>query len=326
MTRHYCTYFDQNYLLRGLTVYRSLVRHGGPLVFWVLCLDDASFDTLQRLAVENIRPVRLAELEEADPALLAARGNRSRIEYYFTLSPAWPLYLLRTFPEIELLTYVDSDVFFYSSPEPIFRELGEGSVAIVGHRFPDTLRHLEVHGVFNVGFLTFRNDERGRARLGEWRRQCLEWCYDRVEPGRFADQKYLDAWLSLSGVHVVEHKGANVAPWNWSRYRIERQGEGATVDGQPLIFFHFHGLKLVNRWLLQPSESGYPVMPWSLRRHFYEGYLRELAGTRAWIRGRLPDAAHGKSASARHAPHTFRDTLVWLRRGDVYTRLGLIRV
>lgn len=326
MTRHYCTYFDQNYLLRGLTLYRSLMRQDGPLAFWVLCLDEASHDTLTRLGIENIRPIRLAELEDADPGLLTAKSNRSRIEYYFTLSPAWPLHLLRTYPEIDLITYLDSDLLFYASPEPIFRENGSASVAIVGHRFSEPLRHLEIHGVYNVGFLTFRNDEPGRARLAEWRGQCIEWCYDRVEPGRFADQKYLDPWPSLPGVHVVEHSGANVAPWNWNRFRIERRGDRVTVDGQPLIFFHFHGLKFVNRWLVQPSESGYPVMPWTLRRHFYEGYLRELARTQAWIRERHPDAVLAKSASARYAPHTFRDTLVWLKRGEVYTRLGLVRV
>lgn len=326
MTRHYCTYFDQNYLVRGLTLYRSLARHDDPFVLWVLCLDDASHATLERLAIDNLRPVRLAELERADPGLVAAKRSRSRIEYYFTLSPAWPLYLLRRFPEIDLVTYVDSDLHFYSSPEPIYRELGSNSVLVIGHRFPDHLRHLEVHGIYNVGFLVFRNDEYGLARLEEWRDQCLDWCYDRLEPGRFADQKYLDPWPDRRGVHVLQHKGAGLAPWNWVRHDIAIADGAPTVDGDRLIFFHFHGLKVVNRWFFQPSESGYDRMPRALLRHFYGGYLRDLSGTREWVRSRVPDAELSRSASVRYAQHTFRDTLYWLRRGELYTRPGFVRV
>ena len=324
MTRFYCTYFDQNYLVRGLTLYRSLARVDGPFVLWVLCLDDVTFDALDRLGCSDLRPIRLAELEEADPELRAVKPSRSPIEYYFTLSPALPLYVLSRYPDVDLITYVDSDLLFYSSPEPIFGELGSDSVLVIGHRFPGHLRHLEVHGVYNVGFLSFRNDDRGRACLARWREQCLDWCYDRVENGKFADQKYLDRWPDQPGVHVLQHKGAGLAPWNWMRFDVSLSGESGTVDGQPLIFFHFHGLKIVNRWFFQPSETGYDPMPRSLRRALYGGYLRELSRTESWIRARLPDADIVRSTSARYAPHTFRDFLFWLRRGQLYPRVGFI--
>ena len=326
MARHYCTYFDQNYLVRGLTLYRSLRRHDESAVLWVLCLDDATHATLDGLALDDLRPVRLADLEAADPGLALVKPSRSRIEYYFTLTPALPLHLFRQQPRIEMLTYLDSDLCFYSDPDPVFQEMRTDSVLIIGHRFPAHLRHLEIHGVFNVGFLSFRNDARGLAVLQRWRAQCIEWCFDRVEPGRFADQKYLDEWPSLPGVHVLRHPGAGLAPWNWPRFSIDVSGGGIRVDGEPLVFFHFHGLKLVNRWLVQPSEVGYDVMPWKLRRSLYGGYLRELGTTERWIRARLPYTSVAPAATVRYAPHTFRDTLAWLRRGDVYTRAGLVRV
>lgn len=324
MTCHFCTYFDQNYLVRALTLHRSLSRHGGPFVLWALCLDDVSYETLERLSDPTLRPVRLAELETDDRELAGVRPHRTPVEYYFTLTPAWPRFLLQRQPEIDLITYVDADLLFFSSPEPLFKELGDDSVLIVGHRFPERLRHLESHGIFNVGYLSFRNDQRGRERLAEWRAQCIEWCHDRVEDGKFADQKYLDRWPSQPGVKVLEHAGGGLAPWNWMSHRIAFSGDAVFVDGKPLIFFHFHGLKILNRWLFRASE-GYGEMPGPLRRRLYGAYLRQLAETSRWLRAVVPET-HVASATVRQARHTFRDTLYWWRTGQLYTCVGAVRV
>ena len=106
------------------------------------------------------------------------------------------------------------------------------------------------------------------------------------------------------------------------RYDVAFSRDSGAVDGQPLIFFHFHGLKIVNRWFFQPSEAGYDPMPRALRRSLYGGYLRELSRTESWMRERLPHTDIVKSASVRYAPHTFRDFLFWLRRGQLYPRVG----
>ena len=323
--RFYCTYFDKNYLVKGLTLYRSLQRHGGSFTLWVLCLDEATFEALSHLALPELRPVRLADLESADRELHAARGNRSLIEYYFTLTPAWPLFLLERFPEVDLLTYVDSDLLFYSSPEPVFEELHDDAILIIGHRFPEPLRHLERYGVYNVGFVTFRNDDRGRECLRWWREQCLQWCHDRFEDGRFADQKYLDHWPgTMSGVRVLQHKGAGLAPWNWMNYALVFDGTSGTVDGEPLIFFHFHGFKIVNRWLFEPGDAPYRKMPRKLRRQLYGGYLRALAKTRSWLRSTLPGREAATFGSVRYAAYNLHYTLYLLRHRQLWPRVGFI--
>ncbi|MBI4544598.1 MAG: glycosyl transferase [Gemmatimonadetes bacterium] len=282
--RHFCTYFDRNYLVRGLTLYRSLERWAGPFTLWVLCFDEATYQTLRRLGLACLRPVTLEAFE--DNELRAVKPTRSRVEYFFTCTPSWPRYLLQRFPEIELLTYLDSDVFFFSDPEPIYRELGAGSVLIAGHRFPPFLRHLEeTTGVYNVSLMAFRNDVPGRGCLTWWRERCLEWCFDRAEAGRYADQKYLDDWPTrFPGVKVLRHKGAGLAPWNWMNYEIAADGERITVDGEPLVVYHFHHLKVLNRWLYDPCLSYYQVMPPPLRRLLYAPYVRALRATRAWLR------------------------------------------
>jgi hypothetical protein len=290
--RHYCTYFDQRYLLQGLTLYRSLASLGVEFVLHVLCFDDPTLEILEKLGLANIRPGPLREFEAGDEALLAAKRNRSLVEYYFTCSPSWPLYLLNRFPGIDLVTYLDSDLFFYSSPEPVFEEMGSRSILIVGHRFPEELRHLEINGIYNVGLVAFRNDANGRECLSWWRERCLEWCYDRREGGRFADQKYLDDWPGrFRGVAVLRHKGAGLAPWNWMNYRIEMGNGTGTVDGEPLIFYHFQGVKLITRRMCDPGTRVYGKMPAPLRRRLYGGYLAALAQTERWLGGRIPGLA-----------------------------------
>lgn len=276
---YFCTYFNRNYLPRGLALYRSLQEHCPEFRLWVLCMDDETHEALTQLDLPEVEPIALQDFERNDEPLLQAKQNRSQVEYYFTCTPSLPLYVLNHWPEVDLITYLDADLFLFANPARLFEELGTGSIAIIGHRFPPHMRHLEVAGIYNVGWLSFRRDDSAFACLHWWRERCIEWCYDREEDGRFADQKYLDDWPSrFQNVVVLEHKGANLAPWNLANYHLRSlNGNTVMVDEQPLIFFHFHGLKRITRWLYNPHWSVYGDNPsMVLRRRIYAPYLQML--------------------------------------------------
>lgn len=294
---HFCTYFDRNYLLRGLALHRSLKRHAGEFRLHVLCLDDEACRTLLRLAIPEIDPIPLAALEAADPDLLAVKPARSMVEYYFTCTASFQRYLLTRYPKIDLLTYLDADLYFFDDPAPIFDELGDNSILIVGHRFPNHLRHLEIFGIYNVGLLIFRNDAAGRSCLDWWRRRCIEWCYDRLEDGKFGDQKYLDDWPErFDRVVVLQHKGANLAPWNISGYQIHERNGKVMVDDDPLIFYHFHKLKVVSPNIYDTGLTDKRAhLNRTIRRRIYLPYLREL-------RGLMEEAGTSNIGSIRRAP------------------------
>jgi hypothetical protein len=287
---HFCTYFDRNYLAQGLTLCRSLTDHAGPFTLWVLCFDDITHEVISGLNLSNVRPVSLQEFEGGDEALLKAKRNRSRVEYYFTCTPSWLLYLVNHYPQIERITYLDADLLFYAPPSTIFEELGDRSILIIGHRFPERLRHLESQfGIYNVGLLAFRNDPPGKGCLQWWRDRCLEWCSDRPESGRFADQKYLDDWpIRFEGVVVVQNKGAGLAPWNHMNYMVRFQDDTITVDGDPLIFYHFQGVRMIGRRFFDPGVHRYGPMASALRHRLYTPYIQALLATEQWVRGRLP--------------------------------------
>jgi hypothetical protein len=208
---HFCTYFDINYLPRALCLLDSLRRHCPSFRLHALCLDEACYAEIRELAREDVVPVSLSELEAADRELAATQTERSLLEYYYTCGPAFILYTLRTHPEVERLTYIDADTCFYADPASIFAELAGSSIGVTVHRFD----HSRPQGRFNVGWITFAQDANGRDCVSWWRERCIEWCYERFEDGKYADQKYLDEWpIRFGGVKVIENRGANVAPWN----------------------------------------------------------------------------------------------------------------
>lgn len=275
---HFCTYFDRNYLVRGVTLYRSLVRHCGQFRLYVLCLDSFSYEAVLKLSLQHVVPIYIGELEAADQQLLAAKADRSAIEYYFTCTAPLMLYLIRRFPEIEVITYLDSDLFFFADPQPIFAEMDGRSVLIVEHRFPPHLAHLNLWGRYNVGLLATRVDESGLACLRWWRERCLEWCFDRLEGNRYADQKYLDEWPSrFEGVGTLQHKGAGLAPWNVAGYTLSERDGAVFVDSEPLIYYHFHALRVFSPYVFEARVEDYQVtMAGALAKGVYRPYLRQL--------------------------------------------------
>lgn len=315
-SRHFCTYFDRHYLARGLALYESLDQHASPFVLHVLCLDEATRQALTALRLPHIAFVSLQEFEANDPALAVARGNRSRVEYYFTCSPSWALYVLEHQPDADTVTYVDADLYFFGSPDPIYDELGEESILIVGHRFPDHLRHLERFGKYNVGLLAFRRGSVARECLRWWRERCLEWCHDRVEDGRFADQRYLDDWPArFPGVVVLRQKGAGLAPWNWMRYDLSIRDSTLRVDGQVLVFFHFHGLRMLSRWLYDPQLARYGQVPSRVKRWLYGRYIKALERASCLV----TIDADGEFTDPNYS---MRALMAKLRRGQLLIRLG----
>lgn len=319
---HYCTFFDSRYAAQGLALWLSLRRHDPNAMLWVLALDDATTTAIRALKEPNLRAVPLAELEAADPGLAIARGNRSWVEYVFTLSPCWPRHLLAQDPEIGVLTYCDADMAFFASPAALRDELGAGSVLIAGHRFPAFLRALESRGRYNVGVLCFRNDATGRAVLDDWRARCLEWCHDRVEPERYADQKYLDAWPgAFPGVMVSEHPGVNLAPWNWMNHRYALAADELRVDGRALVVFHFARFRRLGARRVDSGQLEYGVMPLRLRSWLYGRYWELLEEAGARLAAVAPALARPVSVS-RGGRAAWKTGLLTLGFGSTWWRVG----
>lgn len=285
----YCTYFDHRFLARGVAMIRSLRRVDPGCRIVVLCLTP---DGERGLARETgIEAIRLADFERDHPDLLAIKDTRSLRDYYFTLSGCLVAAMLRRAAPDGIVTYVDADLFFYSSPAPLFEAMAGASVGLVGHRHHWWTKRLEKYGRLNVGWVSFRNDPVGWMAAHWWRERCIEWCYGYVDGERFADQKYLDGMIAaFPRVVEIAHPGANLGPWNICRHSVAASADGRFVvdGGHPLIFFHYSGLTRLDADLYLCSNVSYlgPFTP-TVRRRLYAPYLGELERIRRELG--LPD-------------------------------------
>lgn len=241
----FCTLFDRNYLFRGLALHESLQRHVGDFTLWVLCMDDIVYEVLEKMHLPALRLISLAQFEDED--LLRAKGTRTQVEYCWTCTPSLSLYLLDHVQGIESITYLDADLCFFSEPAGVHREMIAGSIGIVEHRLSKEYESFaENVGIYNVALMVFKNDRYARECLAWWRDRCNEWCYSRAEDGKYGDQKYLDDWPKrFPGVVVLKDAGVGLAPWNVRSRRLAMRDGRVFVDGQPLVFYHFHMFSIV---------------------------------------------------------------------------------
>jgi hypothetical protein len=277
LVRHeYCTLFDSNYLVKAVAMHRTLLRHAPDAHLTAFVFDDRTKRILDALSLPRLTVTTLAELEAFDADLLSVKADRTPTEYCWTSTPVLPLYLFAHRPDLDEITYLDADLGFFADPQLLFDEIGDASVCITPHRYSPEYAYQEVNGIYCVQWLTFRRDERGMAALQWWHDRCIEWCYYRLEDGKLGDQKYLDDWPErFEGVHVLEHKGGGLAPWNISRYETAERGGRVFVDDDPLVFFHYHRLGLRRRGEHAWEPPGYPISE-NARELVYDPYLAEL--------------------------------------------------
>lgn len=274
---YFCTYFDINYLPRAMAMYNSLLLHCEEFHLYMLCFDDESVESIESLNLKHATVIPSNTFESGDERLSSTKKDRTRLEYYYTCGPSLPLYILKNFPDVDMITYLDADLFFYSNPRPLIDEIDGYSIGITLHNFPEH-RAAPSTGKYNVGWLSFRRDQNGLSCLRWWREKCIEWCYERFENGKYADQLYLDEWPTLfAGVKVLSHKGANVAAWNIVDYDIYDGDNAVMVSGFPLIFYHYHGFKQVSRYLYN-TNLGLTFRPPSkiVKERIFKPYISEL--------------------------------------------------
>ncbi|PWT96530.1 MAG: glycosyl transferase [Bacteroidetes bacterium] len=319
---NFCTLFDSNYLTRGLALYRSLERVSPAFHLYVVTFDDQSFEYLSSLRLESLTPISLKEFE--DQELLKVKPTRSVAEYCWTCTPSIILYCIQKY-HLPSCTYVDADMIFYNDPQLLLDEMDGESVLITSHRFTSEYDQTD-HGIYCVQFMFFKNDRDGLTVLNWWRQKCIEWCYARLEDGKFGDQKYLDDWpIRFKGVHVLEQPGGGVAPWNVQQYefhyeekvlKLRYQKAGASF---PVVFFHFHGMKIYTDNAFACTGTLYDLDE-TVKEIFYFPYAEELSK----IASTIPETyvKIKKQGAKDHSPSRKKLLLSYLRERLVLMWLG----
>ncbi len=174
-------------------------------------------------------------------------------------------------------------------------------------------------------FITFTNSKDSRAILDKWISQCIDWCYARYEDGKFGDQKYLDKWPDeYHNVHVLEHRGGGIAPWNVGQYKFINEkgkirGKGSERDNEfEVVFFHFHFVKILSDGY---TDLGWNRLPENVINLFYKPYIQEIIVREKFLEKRYPEY---KMTLFTGKPHGIKEFLKYFYKRT--TKFNLIKL
>ena len=243
--KYICTYFDFNYLPRGLALFYSIKKFHNDFEFFALTFDDQSYNYLAGLHEDNLRLISNEDYNTYFNTSVDKYPDKK--QYFFSATPNLCSYLFDTHPGIDILLYLDADVYLFNSLDPLYEEFGESSIGITEHRVNSILNLFVRHyGKYVIGVNLFRNSEEGRKCLQEWKNECTGWY-----PGKpgyplkfFSDQIFLDSWVTkYDGIKVIKNVGINTSYWNAANYTFRKIHDEYFVDNQRLIIYHFSSLR-----------------------------------------------------------------------------------
>jgi hypothetical protein len=311
---HFVTLFDSAFLPQALALAQSLEHQCPDATLWAVCVDQKLLQSFASLKPRNVRTIDVRDIE--DENLLRAKATRTAREYCWTLASFSFDAVFARCPQASRVTYVDADLFFFDNAAVVFQELDSSgaSVLITEHNFDPRYDRSETVGRFCVQFLAMDRSEEARGVRRWWQERVLEWCYDRVEPGRFGDQKYLDLWPGLFGerIHILQRRELALAPWN---VRMEAHKSGGRL--QP-CFYHFHSFRVVGERRVRLVEGGYAIP--SAARQLYSHYVSAIGGVLRQMRSAGLDVPV-QAIPARAFPRARHLAKKGLGRADLFARL-----
>lgn len=294
---NFCTLFDRNYFYKGLSIYNSLIDNcTGDFNLWILCMDNMTFELLKKMNLPNIKLISMNEFES--PELLKVKNERTIAEYSWTCASNFIWFLSQKNPKFKKIIYLDADLFFFNDPKILIDELGDKDVMITEHRYTKKYDQATTSGKYCVQFMIFKNNHNGLIVLDWWRKACLDWCFARMDNGRFGDQKYLDDWTTrFNGVYELQNLGGGVAPWNVQQYTFSNSNSriiGLEIYSNkkfPLVFYHFHNFHLISKYRYFHCRNY--LISTNVKTHIYKPYFKNLQKSISAVKKIKPDFNFG---------------------------------
>ena len=275
--KYVCTYFNENFISRGCAMIESLLDSNNCIIY-VLALDET---TLQFLKNKYEKVILLDINNYIDYFKIEINKFEDKKQFFFSITPNLCLWLLEKYKEIDILLYLDADVYVYSDLEPIYQELKGYSIAASSHRQNKLVKFFSNHyGKYNVGINLFRNDKIGKKCIKKWKENCDNWYPDMPDYplSYFSDQIFLDDWpyLYKNSFKEIENIGVNVAPWNAINYKIRLLENKFYVNEFPLIIYHFSSLIKVSENVWNSNSSFFIFRIDSGLKKLYLNYLEHV--------------------------------------------------
>lgn len=189
----------------------------------------------------------------------------------------------------EKIVYLDPDIYVFNSLDCIFDALDKKSIILTPHcclpindfdgYIPEEV--VSAVGIYNLGFVAFKNDLVGQTVTKWWQTRLKNKCYNERSEGLFVDQKWMDFIPGFfpNEISISNHLGLNVALWNIHERIIFYENKIPMVKNRfnesirfPLVFFHFSGYDPYYETLLDKRCNGVSVISYPDLKPLIEEY------------------------------------------------------
>ncbi len=315
-----CTIIAKNYVAQARVLARTFAEHHPEGRCSVLVIDD----------YEGYIDPRDESFTILTPEQIGCREFEEMALRYdvLELSTAVKPWLLAHLLEegAPAITYLDPDIRIYSSLKAIDELARVHVVVLTPHNtepLPDDGKRpnqidILLAGVYNLGFVALGADEETDTLLRWWRERLLTDC--RVDPlnGYFVDQRWFDLAPGLVSDHaIVREPQYNVAYWNLHSRKLEYNGNGYTVDGAPLAFFHFSGFDPQTPELLSRHQSRVPVDEGTALSRICDEYADDVAAAAYHTAKSWPYTYHLLSSGVKFSRRLRKLYEIAIERGEV---------
>ena len=148
--------------------------------------------------------------------------------------------------------YTDADLFFFDDCKKITNKLNHYSIICSCHNFNKENKFQEkINGIFNVGFLGFKNDYITKKSLERWKRQCFfstttHKSFENVIKG---DQLYLNTWPKIfkKNFYPIKNLCFNIGAWNINNFVFKNIDNKIFHNEKKILMVHANFIEFQNK-------------------------------------------------------------------------------
>ncbi len=274
----FVSYFSKEYVISALASMQSAVTNNPGSNGMLVCIDQEGLELLNGLSIaSNISIVPFGRLEKSKAEFERFSKSRTKFEALVSIKPTLLSEISRYILDNHYYIYLDTDVYFFNPIEKFLIGNKQSSFVVFQHMYKDKQQNYPF-GKFNAGLVVLKKNDDSDWILTEWSRLCSDWCFLRTEHGRYADQGYLDNLVNYESALGVESTSINLGMhYPLNRKKLKRNNEKILINSEPLICFHFHGLRIGSKLISTGlNRYGFKFSNFKIFRVIYRPVVKQL--------------------------------------------------
>lgn len=247
MSLIFCTSATKNYLAYVRVLFES-IQSLHPEARCMLMLNDTpdgKFDPADE-------PYEVMTTDGVQvPNFRHMMGRYALYELATAQKPFWIDHLFKT-TDADTIIYLDPDILVTGRLDAVINRMNEtgAALALTPHMMTPlpndglqpSMGLVHLSGVYNLGFAAFVRRGSYQAILDYWKTSVALSCYSASTGGYFVDQSPMAFVPGMfEDVLIWRDPAYNVAYWNLHERKLDAAGGAYTVNGKPLVFYHFSG-------------------------------------------------------------------------------------